>query len=84
MPGAESAQIKAKRSHGRGADFRFPFGGKQGYSGENVRQIRQLCLVSLLLTSGVASAANIRLQVEGLSGELQKNVRAQLSTIDGD
>ena len=49
-----------------------------------MRQIRQLCLVSLLLTSGVASAANIRLQVEGLSGELQKNVRAQLSTIDSD
>ena len=49
-----------------------------------MRQIRQLCLVSLLLTSGVASAANIRLQVEGLSGELQKNVRAQLSTIGSD
>lgn len=49
-----------------------------------MRQIRQLCLVSLLLTSGVASAASIRLQVEGLSGELQKNVRAQLSTIDSD
>lgn len=49
-----------------------------------MRQIRQLCVVSLLLTSGVASAANIRLQVEGLSGELQKNVRAQLSTIDSD
>ena len=49
-----------------------------------MRQIRQLCLVSLLLTSGVASAANIRLQVEGLSGELRKNVRAQLSTIDSD
>jgi outer membrane protein assembly factor BamA len=44
----------------------------------------QLCLVSLLLTSGVASAANVRLQVEGLTGALQKNVRAQLSTIESD
>ena len=49
-----------------------------------MRQIRQLCVVGLLLTSGVASAANIRLQVEGLSGQLEKNVRAQLSTIQGD
>lgn len=35
-------------------------------------KIRQLCLVSLLLTSGIASAANVRLQVEGLSGALEK------------
>jgi len=49
-----------------------------------VPKIRQLCLVSLLLTSGVASAANVRLQVEGLSGTLEKNVRAQLSTIESD
>ena len=47
-------------------------------------QIRQLCITSLLLVSGVASAANVRLQVEGLSGELEKNVRAQLSTIQSD
>ena len=47
-------------------------------------QIRQLCVTSLLLVSGVASAANVRLQVEGLSGELEKNVRAQLSTIQSD
>lgn len=47
-------------------------------------QIRQLCIASLLLVSGVASAANVRLQVEGLSGELEKNVRAQLSTIQSD
>nr|WP_153908228.1 autotransporter assembly complex protein TamA [Enterobacter cloacae] len=59
-------------------------GWKQGYSGENVTKIRQLCLVSVLLTSGVASAANVRLQVEGLSGALEKNVRAQLSTIESD
>lgn len=47
-------------------------------------QIRQLCFTSLLLVSGVASAASVRLQVEGLSGELEKNVRAQLSTIQSD
>ena len=47
-------------------------------------KIRQLCVVSLLLASGVASAANVRLQVEGLTGALQKNVRAQLSTIESD
>ncbi|MFY8340889.1 autotransporter assembly complex protein TamA [Klebsiella oxytoca] len=47
-------------------------------------QIRELCITSLLLVSGVASAANVRLQVEGLSGELEKNVRAQLSTIQSD
>ena len=47
-------------------------------------QIRQLCITSVLLVSGVASAANVRLQVEGLSGELEKNVRAQLSTIQSD
>jgi len=49
-----------------------------------VLQIRQLCITSLLLVSGVASAANVRLQVEGLSGGLEKNVRAQLSTIQSD
>jgi len=68
----------------RGAALHLLPGWKQGYSGENVIKIRQLCLVSLLLTSGIASAANVRLQVEGLSGALQKNVRAQLSTIQSD
>ena len=47
-------------------------------------QFRQLCWASLLLVSGVAGAANVRLKVEGLSGELEKNVRAQLSTIGND
>lgn len=46
-------------------------------------KIRQLCLVSLMLTSGIASAANVRLQVEGLSGALEKT-RAQLSTIQSE
>lgn len=57
---------------------------EKGYSGENVRYIRQLCCVSLLCLSGSAVAANVRLQVEGLSGQLEKNVRAQLSTIESD
>ncbi|MBJ3593058.1 autotransporter assembly complex protein TamA [Salmonella enterica subsp. enterica serovar Saintpaul] len=46
--------------------------------------IRQLCWVGLLCLSGSAVAANVRLQVEGLSGPLEKNVRAQLSTIQSD
>ena len=49
-----------------------------------MRYIRQLCCVSLLCLSGSAVAANVRLQVEGLSGQLEKNVRAQLSTIESD
>lgn len=61
-----------------------PRGGNKGRSGEKVPHIRIICCVSLLLTSSLASAASVRLQVEGLSGELQKNVRAQLSTIESD
>ncbi len=41
-------------------------------------------LCKLTLLSGSAVAANVRLQVEGLSGQLEKNVRAQLSTIESD
>ncbi|SFT94345.1 autotransporter secretion outer membrane protein TamA [Kosakonia arachidis] len=47
-------------------------------------KIRLLCFASLLLASEMAFAANVRLQLEGLTGELQKNVRAQLSTIQSD
>ena len=47
-------------------------------------RIRILCLASLCLASTCAGAASVRLQVEGLTGELQKNVRAQLSTIESD
>lgn len=46
--------------------------------------IRTLCITSLCVASAWANAASVRLQVEGLSGELQKNVRAQLSTIQSD
>lgn len=46
--------------------------------------IRVIGCVGLLLISGIASAATIRLQLNGLSGALQKNVRIQLSTIGND
>ncbi len=46
--------------------------------------IRLIGFATLLLASGTALAANVRLQVEGLTGALQKNVRAQLSTIESD
>ncbi|AIR64972.1 autotransporter assembly complex protein TamA [Cedecea neteri] len=46
--------------------------------------IRTLCITGLCVASTWANAASVRLQVEGLSGELQKNVRAQLSTIESD
>jgi len=49
-----------------------------------VPKIRLLCYAALLLVSETAFAANVRLQLEGLTGELQKNVRAQLSTIQSD
>ncbi|MGE9551212.1 autotransporter assembly complex protein TamA [Erwinia amylovora] len=38
----------------------------------------------LIAAAPVAQAANVRLQVTGLSGELQTNVRARLSTISSD
>ncbi|MCT2387584.1 autotransporter assembly complex protein TamA [Erwinia pyrifoliae] len=38
----------------------------------------------LLIAAPVAQAVNVRLQVTGLSGELEKNVRARLSTITSD
>ncbi|MBV4368087.1 autotransporter assembly complex protein TamA [Erwiniaceae bacterium CMYE1] len=40
-----------------------------------------LCLIA---AAPVAQAATVRLQVTGLSGELQKNVRARLSTISSE
>nr|WP_208759781.1 autotransporter assembly complex family protein [Yersinia mollaretii] len=38
----------------------------------------------VLLATPLAYAANVRLQVEGLSGDLERNVRARLSTIGTD
>lgn len=43
-----------------------------------------LCFLCVLLATPIAYAANVRLQVEGLSGDLERNVRARLSTIDTD
>lgn len=45
---------------------------------------RYICLLCLMLTVPWTYAANVRLQVEGLDGELQRNVRARLSTIGAD
>ncbi len=42
------------------------------------------CMYCLLIAVPVVQAANVRLQVEGLSGDLKKNVRARLSTIGRD
>jgi translocation and assembly module TamA len=43
-----------------------------------------LCFVCVLLATPIAYAANVRLQVEGLRGDLERNVRARLSTIGTD
>lgn len=42
---------------------------------------RALCFLCALLATPAAFSANVRLQVEGLSGELEKNVRVRLSSI---
>ena len=42
------------------------------------------CMAGLLLVAPAFGAAPVRLQLEGLTGELQKNVRARLSTISSD
>ncbi|WP_205949871.1 autotransporter assembly complex protein TamA [Pantoea stewartii] len=41
-------------------------------------------MAGLLLVAPAFGAAPVRLQLEGLTGELQKNVRARLSTISSD
>lgn len=43
-----------------------------------------VCVVAVSLTSPLAYSANLRLKVEGLSGQLEKNARVQLSTITTD
>ncbi|RWR02895.1 membrane protein [[Pantoea] beijingensis] len=47
-------------------------------------RIHVYCIYCLLIAAPAVEAANVRLQVEGLSGDLQKNVRARLSTISTD
>jgi translocation and assembly module TamA len=49
-----------------------------------VRHNRVLCFLCVLLASSLTYAANVRLQVEGLSGDLERNVRARLATINTD
>ncbi|TCV99019.1 autotransporter assembly complex protein TamA [Biostraticola tofi] len=49
-----------------------------------MRYLRLLCLLGTLVLTPVSQGASIRLQVEGISGELQRNVRARLSTISTD
>ncbi|QWA10251.1 outer membrane protein assembly factor [Sodalis ligni] len=45
---------------------------------------RLICLVCILAATPGSNAANVRLQVDGLKGELQRNVRVRLSTIGAD
>ncbi|WP_213990464.1 autotransporter assembly complex family protein [Sodalis sp. dw_96] len=45
---------------------------------------RLICLVCILAATPWSDAANVRLQVDGLKGELQRNVRVRLSTIGAD
>ncbi|CAX54280.1 Putative exported protein [Erwinia pyrifoliae Ep1/96] len=52
--------------------------------GVRVPRIHVYCMFCLLIAAPVAQAVNVRLQVTGLSGELEKNVRARLSTITSD
>lgn len=47
-------------------------------------RIHVYCMSCLLIAAPVVQAANVRLQVTGLSGQLEKNVRARLSTITSD
>ncbi|WP_334471626.1 autotransporter assembly complex protein TamA [Arsenophonus sp. PmNCSU2021_1] len=43
-----------------------------------------LCFLCMSMVVSVANGANLRLKVEGLTGELEKNVRIQLSNITQD
>ncbi|WP_170138664.1 autotransporter assembly complex protein TamA [Edaphovirga cremea] len=49
-----------------------------------MRHNRVLCFLCVLLASPLTNAANVRLQVKGLSGDLERNVRARLATINTD
>lgn len=53
-------------------------------TGVSVPRIYLYCICCLLMTAPAVWAANVRLQLEGLSGERQKNVRARLSGISSD
>jgi translocation and assembly module TamA len=49
-----------------------------------VPRYRELCLLAVLLAPPLSYAAKVRLQLEGLSGDLEKNVRVRLSSIGSD
>jgi len=49
-----------------------------------VPRYRELCLLAVLLAPPLSYAAKVRLQLEGLTGDLQKNVRVRLSSIGSD
>ncbi|QCR34927.1 hypothetical protein C1N62_01930 [Nissabacter sp. SGAir0207] len=49
-----------------------------------MRPNRTLCFLCVLLASPLAHAAKLRLQLEGLTGELERNVRVRLSAIGSD
>lgn len=48
------------------------------------RYHREFLLLGLLLASSLSMAAKVRLQLEGLEGDLEKNVRVRLSSIQSD
>ncbi len=48
------------------------------------RYHRKLFVLGLLLAPSLSMAAKVRLQLEGLEGDLQKNVRVRLSSIQSD
>lgn len=45
---------------------------------------RELGLLCVLLAPSLSMAAKVRLQLEGLDGDLEKNVRVRLSSIESD
>lgn len=60
-------------------------GQKNSFAGCGAPRYRVLGLMcALLMLAPESQAANVRLQVMGLEGQLQKNVRARLSTISVD
>ncbi|GKW03455.1 outer membrane protein assembly factor [Pectobacterium carotovorum subsp. carotovorum] len=60
-------------------------GQKNSFAGCGAPRYRVLGLMcALLMLAPESQAANVRLQVMGLEGQLQKNVRARLSTIAVD
>lgn len=51
------------------------------FLGVGVKRYPILCFLCVSIATPIAYSANLRLQVEGLTGQLEKNARVQLSTI---